>query len=280
MKFTKMTGIGNDYVYIDCRGKSYKNFEKLSIFLSNRNFGVGSDGIILICESLVADFKMRIFNADGSEASMCGNGIRCVSKFVYDKKLISKNSVSIETNSGIKYIDLVIDDGVCTSAVVDMDKPIFESDDFLISGNGMKTSVQNFLGVDYTLNLVSMGNPHAVIVVPSIDDVDVDKVGSYMENLKIFKDRCNIEFIEIVDRENIIMRVYERGSGQTLACGTGACASVVAAFNLNLVDEVCGVSLLGGDLSIKYDQSNMHVFLTGGATSVFEGSIELSEEFI
>ncbi|MFI3260196.1 MAG: diaminopimelate epimerase [bacterium] len=273
MKFTKMNGIGNDYVYINCMENNMpSDIEDLAISLSNRNFGIGSDGIILIDKSDIADFKMNIYNADGSLAMMCGNGIRCVGKYVYDKKLTTKDVITIETLSGIKTLDLIIENNICIGAKVDMGAPIFNTNDFPKNDiNEMSKVTVTINDTDYELNLVSMGNPHAVTFIENVDDLEIEKIGPMIENLDIFPNRINVEFIEVIDKDNIKMRVWERGSGETLACGTGSCASVVAAHNNNLINSKCNVSLIGGNLLIDYTEDT--VFMSGPATTVFEGEM-------
>lgn len=277
MNFTKMTGIGNDYVYINCmENKINCDIEKLAINLSNRNFGIGSDGVILIDRSDIADFKMNIYNLDGSQGNMCGNGIRCVGKFVYDKKLTSKEIITVETLSGIKTLELKIENNICIGARVDMGEPIFDSIDFP-KIESQKIKKVNIIANEnsYELTLVSMGNPHAVVFVNDIEKIDIQKDGKMIENLSIFPNRINVEFIEVMDKENIKMRVWERGSGQTLACGTGACASTVAAYVNELTNSSVKVHLLGGELDIEYNTQDNHVYMTGPATTVFEGTINL-----
>lgn len=268
IKFTKMHGLGNDYVYIDCvRNELDIDFSSLAKKISDRHFGVGSDGLILICKSDLADFRMRMFNFDGSEAEMCGNGIRCVGKYVYDNRLTEKEDISIETLAGIKYLKLNVVDSKVESVCVDMGEPIL--DEKLIPSLSSKFN----LSIDdknFSITCVSMGNPHAVIVVDNITDDLVLHYGKLIESDNHFPNRTNVEFIEIIDRNHINMRVFERGAGETFACGTGACASVVACILNGLVDRNVIVTLLGGDLSISWNQNN-HVYMTGPATCVFDG---------
>lgn len=278
IRFTKMHGLGNDYVYIDyTNGQEIKNISNLARFLSNRHFGVGSDGLILICESTVADFKMRMFNYDGSEAEMCGNGIRCVGKFVYDKGLTNKDAITVETLAGIKKLKFNVKEGKVETVEVDMGKPILEAKDIPVISNEYPVKNLKIKAYDkeFIFTCVSMGNPHAITIVKNVKDFDVEKYGKILENDEHFPRRANIEFIELADRSNIKMRVWERGAGETLACGTGACASVVAC-NLNdYIENEANVELLGGRLNIKWDKESNHIYMTGTATTVFEGKLEL-----
>ena len=274
IKFTKMEGLGNDYVYIDCTNQFLKqDLEDLAKKMSNRHFGVGSDGIILICKSYVADFKMRMFNFDGSEAEMCGNGIRCVGKFVYDKGLTNKTTVTIETLAGIKVLNLNIEDKKVKTVCVDMGMPIFTPEQIPVIANNepvtnLKLSAED---KDFLFTCISMGNPHAITKVENLDKFDIEKYGKVLEIDKHFPKRCNIEFIEIIDENNIKMRVWERGAGETLACGTGACATAVACNINGITKEEVNVKLLGGTLKIKWDKKDNHVYMTGPAKTVFEG---------
>jgi len=277
LEFTKMEGLGNDYVYIDCTKKKKEEIEeisKLASKISDRHFGIGSDGLILICKSDIADFKMQMYNQDGSQAEMCGNGIRCVGKFVYDKGLTNKTNITIETLAGIKTLDMNIKDNKVESVTVNMGKPIFEENKIPCIADNYKNNVSyvkiNVLDKEFIFTCVSMGNPHAITIVDNVDDFDVEKYGKIIECDKHFPKKTNVEFIEIVDKNIIKMRVWERGAGETLACGTGASASVVACIINNLINRNCNikVKLLGGDLSIKWDE---YVFMTGPAKIVFEG---------
>lgn len=274
IKFTKMQGLGNDYVYIDSTKENIENPSMLSKYISDRHFGVGSDGLILICPSDKADFRMRMFNSDGSEAEMCGNGIRCVGKFVYDKKLTDKTLVTIETKAGIKTLKLNVKDKEVDTVRVDMGIPIIESEKIpVITDEKIAQNLRlNALDKSFDFTCVSMGNPHAVTIVDNISDFDVKKYGSILEVNEVFPNKTNVEFVEIKDPENIKMRVWERGAGETLACGTGACASVVAC-NLNgLTKRRVNVELLGGNLNIELGEDN-HVYMTGPAVTVFEGEL-------
>ena len=280
IKFTKMHGLGNDYVYIDAINQKIENESSLAKFVSNRHFGIGSDGLILICKSEVADFKMRMFNSDGSEAEMCGNGIRCVGKFVYDKGLTNKTTVKIETLAGIKTLILNTKDGKVETARVDMGEPILEAEKIPVisTEKPVKNLELEAENKKFKFTCVSMGNPHAITIVENTKEFDVEKYGKVLEVDKAFPKKANIEFAQIIDRQNINMRVWERGAGETLACGTGACATAVAC-NLNgLTDRKVNIELLGGTLNIEWNETDNHVYMTGPAVTVFDG--ELYEEAI
>ena len=281
IKFTKMEGLGNDYVYVDCTKKSNEEIDYISkcvCKISNRHFGVGSDGLILICKSDVADFKMQMYNKDGSQAQMCGNGIRCVGKYVYDKGLTHKNSITVETLAGIKKLDFDIKDNKVESVTVNMGKPIFQENlipcvaDTIVKNDVNEISHVRLrvLDKDFDFTCVSMGNPHAIATVDDVDNFDVEKYGKIVECDEHFSQKTNVEFIEILNKSTIKMRVWERGAGETLACGTGASASAVACILNELVDgnKEIKVKLLGGDLLIKWDKD---VYMTGPAKIVFEG---------
>ena len=255
LKFTKMHGLGNDYVYMDCtKSGEPEDIISLACFVSNRHFGVGSDGLILICKSDICDFKMRMFNLDGSEAEMCGNGIRCVGKFVYDKGLTSKTEITVETLAGVKKLKLQVEEGKVQTVEVDMGEPILEaqripviSDEYPVKNLKLQAE-----GKEFTFTCVSVGNPHAITIVDNVDEFDVEKYGKKLEVDKHFPEKANIEFIQIVDKNTIKMRVWERGSGETFACGTGASA-VDVAFNLNGLNEVdVTLKLLCVDLQIQW----------------------------
>lgn len=287
LEFTKMQGIGNDYVYIDCTKKELENPEKISQIVSDRHFGIGSDGLILILNSKIADFKMEIYNADGSQAEMCGNGIRCVAKFVYDKGLTEKTKIKIETLAGIKELELNVENGKVKTVKVDMGEPILEAEkipvyiDEKMKTEGITlTSVIKNLKLEaynksFTFTCVSMGNPHAITFIENVEKFDVKKFGSIFESAKSFPNKSNIEFVEIIDKENINMRVWERGSGETMACGTGASASVVACILNNKTSNKVKVHLLGGELYIEWNKENNHIYMTGPAEIVFEGKIDI-----
>ena len=280
IKFTKMHGLGNDYVYIDAIDQKIENESSLAKFVSNRHFGIGSDGLILICKSEIADFKMRMFNSDGSEAEMCGNGIRCVGKFVYDKGLTNKTTVKIETLAGIKTLILNTKDGKVETARVDMGEPILEAEKIPVIST--EKTVKNLEleaeNKKFKFTCVSMGNPHAITIVENTKEFEVERYGKILEVDKAFPKKANIEFAQVIDKENIKMRVWERGAGETLACGTGACATAVAC-NLNgLTDRKVNIELLGGTLNIEWNETDNHVYMTGPAVTVFDG--ELYEEAI
>ncbi len=275
LKFTKMQGLGNDYVYMDMIHQEIENIPKLAKFVSNRNWGIGSDGLILIDKSNIADFKMKMFNSDGSQSEMCGNGIRCVGKFVYDKGLTNKREISIETLAGIKKLKLNVQNGKVENVRVDMGQPILEADKIPVVSN--KEIVKNLKieAVDkaFMVTCVSMGNPHAVIILEDIDQFDVEKYGKEIENNPKFPNKVNVEFIKIEDRKHVKMRVWERGTGETLACGTGACSAVVAGILNDVLDRNVIVRLLGGNLQIEWKEEDNHVYMTGAAVTVFDGSL-------
>ena len=277
IKFTKMQGLGNDYVYMDAIHQKIENESSLAQFVSNRHFGIGSDGLILICESDVADFKMRMFNSDGSEAEMCGNGIRCVGKFVYDKGLTDKTTVTIETLAGIKTLELNTKDGKVETVKVDMGEPILNPKEIPVISD--EEPVKNLMleaeGRKFKFTCVSMGNPHAITEVEDTDKFDVEKYGKVLEVDKAFPNKTNVEFIQIVDKNHVKMRVWERGAGETLACGTGACATAVACYLNGKTDRNVEVELLGGKLFIEWNEENNHIYMTGPAVTVFEGVLEI-----
>ena len=277
MEFTKMHGCGNDYVYVNGFTNKIENPNKLSEIVSNRNFGIGSDGLIVINPSDVADFKMSMYNADGSEGKMCGNGIRCVAKYVYDNKMTDKTTITVETLSGIKTLVLNVEDEKVKTVRVNMGTPILKSKDVPVVSDKEQVIDEPIKVNDkeYRITCVSMGNPHAVTFIDDTDSLEIEKIGPLFENNEIFPDRVNTEFIQVVDRNNIKMRVWERGSGETLACGTGACASVVACVLNDLTENKVTVSLLGGDLFIEYNQEENVVYMTGPATISFTGNIEV-----
>lgn len=277
MKFTKMQGCGNDYVYVDCTKSLIENIRETAVKISDRHFGVGGDGLILIRPSQTADFMMDMYNNDGSSGKMCGNGIRCVGKFVYDNGLTDKKQLRIETLSGIKELDLTVEDKKVTCVTVNMGSPATNS-----SSIPVKSEKEILLrepitvgGQQYEITCVSMGNPHAVVFVEDPKKVPLDKIGPLFEHHEIFPERVNTEFVRVIDRKHIEMRVWERGSGETLACGTGSCASAVACILNGLTDDEVTVSLLGGELKIRYDRENNTVFMTGPAVKVFDGEYEL-----
>ncbi len=274
IKFTKMHGLGNDYVYIDAINQKIENRSELAKYVSDRHFGIGSDGLILICESKVADFRMQMFNSDGTEAEMCGNGIRCVGKFVYDKGMTQKETITVETLAGIKTLKFTIKENKVEKVRVDMGEPIFEPTRIPVISE--QKPVRNLeIKVDdrkFTFTAVSMGNPHAITFIDeNVKDFDIHKYGKIVEIDKAFPKKTNVEFINIIDKNNIKMRVWERGAGETLACGTGACASAVASCINGYTDRNVNVELLGGNLEIEWNEQDNHVYMTGPATTVFEG---------
>lgn len=282
MKFTKMHGCGNDYIYIDCTKEFVENEEKAAIILSDRHFGIGGDGIILIKKGKNADFEMVMYNADGSRGAMCGNGIRCVAKYCYDHKLTDKTSFTIESMGAVKYIETNVENGEVVSAKVDMGKPSLIASQIPVNINKLKAVDEpiEICGREFKMTCVSMGNPHAVMFIDEHPkDFDLEKYGKASEgNTDVFPDRVNAEFAKVIDRKNIEMRVYERGSGETLACGTGSCATAVAAITLGLCDNNVTVHLLGGDLEISWSaDENDSVFMTGAAKEVFTGEVDLSK---
>lgn len=273
MKFTKMHGAGNDYIYINGITQSLNDLSSLALRLSNRNFGIGSDGLVVILPSDKADFRMQMFNSDGSEAEMCGNATRCVGKYVFDNKLTDKKEITLETKAGIKYITLLEGDYKARKVTVDMGEPILDPN--LIPVNVNEQHVLNYpLDIDgkiWKISCVSMGNPHAVVFTEGIKDFDLTTIGPKFEKNPIFPRKTNTEFIEVIDRSTLNMRVWERGAGETLACGTGACASAVAAVLNNYCDRKITIHLIGGSLDIEWRESNNHVYMTGEAVTVFEG---------
>ena len=273
MKFTKMHGCGNDYVYVNLFEEKIDNPAELSIKVSDRHFGIGSDGLITIGPSDVADFRMRIYNADGSEAEMCGNGIRCVAKYVYDHKMTDKTEISVESGAGIKYLTLFVEKGKVEQVRVDMGEPILEPAQIPVLAEGDKVvyDPNEVCGKIWNMSCVSMGNPHAVVFVDNVADFEIEKYGPYFEKHERFPKRTNTEFVEIISREEINMRVWERGSDETWACGTGTCASVMACILNNRTDNKVLVHLRGGDLTIEYNDKTNHIFMTGPATEVFSG---------
>ena len=279
MKSTKMHGLGNDYVYVNCFEEKIDNPPAVARFVSDRHFGIGSDGLIMINPSKTADFEMEMYNADGSRGEMCGNGIRCVAKYVYDYGLTDKTQISVETLGGIKYLDLTVEDGKVSLVKVDMGKPELEADLIPIISEREQVIDEPIEvdGKEYHMTGVSMGNPHAVIYVDDVKGLDLEKIGPKFENHERFPKRINTEFVHCIDRQTVEMRVWERGSGETLACGTGACAVAVSSILNNLTDTQVTVKLLGGDLQIEWDREKDRVFMTGPATVVFDGVIDITE---
>lgn len=280
IEFTKMHGCGNDYIYIDCFKQEINNPEELSINLSRQHFSIGGDGVILICPSDKADAKMRIFNLDGSEGKMCGNGIRCVAKYLYDNGILDineKSELTIETLSGIKNLKAYTQDGKVTRLRVDMGKASLKASDIPVTADS-ETVINKPVEIDgetYNITCVSMGNPHCVVFVNNVDGFDVETVGKKFEHHEMFPDRVNTEFVKVINNKTLKMRVWERGNGETLACGTGACAAVVAACENGICkkDEDITVKLTGGELTIRYTDDT--VYMTGDARLVFEGEVEI-----
>ena len=279
LNFTKMTGLGNDYIYVDCTdGTKLKNIPEMAKKLSDRHFGIGADGLILIDkpDNKQSDFKMRIFNSDGSEAEMCGNGIRCVAKYIHDHNLSTNDKIAIDTLAGIKKVKILEnDEGVCNEAIVDMGEPIFQDKNipYNVYEPFNKDLDINVEGGKMRFTVVSMGNPHAVPFVEDLDDLQIEMCGPVIESNPIFPNRTNVEFVQIIDKNNIRVRVWERGVGETFACGTGACAAVVASGLNGYTDEIVNVSLPGGKLKIEWGKDN-HIYMQGPATTVFEGKLE------
>ncbi len=273
IRFTKMHGIGNDYIYLDCINHTPERLADLAIEMSDRHTGVGGDGIILICGSSVADFQMKIFNADGSEAKMCGNGSRCVAKYVFDKGLTAKKDISLETLSGIKYLHIHENEGIVDVVTVDMGVPQLApvSIPVIFDGERMVEQLVEVDGKSFEITAISMGNPHGVVFVDSLDGADVLNDGPLLECHEIWPDKANIEFAEVISPTEIRMRVWERGSGETMACGTGACATAVASAVTGRTSRHVTVHLRGGDLAILWDEKDGHVYMTGAAETVFEG---------
>lgn len=297
MKFTKMHGIGNDYVYVNCFEEQVDHPSELAQRVSDRHFGVGSDGLILIKPSELADFEMDMYNADGSRGAMCGNGIRCVAKYVYDHGLTEKKQISVATGSGIKYLDLTVENGKVSLVRVDMGSPILEAEKIPADASqfeGNRNTDLNDSGVadgktvpdgaliaqklcvqgkEYEATCVSMGNPHCVVCVDDVDALEIEAIGPHFECHPAFPDRVNTEFIRVIDRQTVQMRVWERGSGETWACGTGACAVAVACILNGWTEDEVTVKLRGGDLKIFWDRQNGTVYMTGPATTVYDGEL-------
>ena len=281
MKFTKMHGCGNDYVYVDCTEHMLADPSAAAIAVSDRHFGVGGDGLILICPSDKADFRMAMYNADGSEGSMCGNGIRCVAKFVYDKGLTDKTTLNIETKAGIKTLELTVENGKVSTVKVNMGMPDFRAVAVPVVGLGREVpglgegvvgQTVTVAGKPWTMTCLSMGNPHAVVWVDDVASLPLEQIGPAFEHAPYFPDRVNTEFVQVLNDHEINMRVWERGSGETLACGTGACASVAACYLNGRTGTQVMVHLRGGDLAVELGEDGC-IYMTGPATTVFEGEI-------
>lgn len=280
LQFTKMEGLGNDYIYLDAvRGFIPSDIPSLSIRMSDRHTGVGADGIIVIHPSDKADFRMAMYNADGSEGKMCGNGSRCIAKYVYDNGLTDKRRITLETLAGIKVLDIVSLDesGKVDMVTVDMGEPVLDACQVpaVCADVRMIAMPVEVAGKQLRITAVSMGNPHGVVFVPKLAEVDVHGLGRILETADIFPDRANIEFVEAEDAANLRMRVWERGSGETMACGTGACATLVAAVLNGLSGRQATIHLLGGDLRIRWDEADNHVYMTGPARTAFTGTYQL-----
>lgn len=282
MKFTKMQGLGNDYVYVNCFKERIDNPSEVAKFVSDRHFGIGSDGLIMINPSKVADFEMEMYNADGSRGEMCGNGIRCVAKYVYDYGLTDKTHISVETLGGIKYLDLTVKDGKVALVRVDMGEPELDPEKIPIIMKGYSDETDRVLnapikvdGKEYHMTGVSMGNPHDVVYIDDVQGLDIEKIGPKFENHERFPQRINTEFSRVIDRKTVEMRVWERGSGETLACGTGACAVAVASILNGYTEREVEIRLLGGNLQIEWNEEDNHVYMTGPAAVVFDGEIDL-----
>lgn len=280
MKFTKMQGIGNDYVYVNCFEETVGNPSAVARFVSDRHFGIGSDGLILIKPSEIADCEMDMYNMDGSQGAMCGNGIRCVAKYAYEHNIARKEHLTIATKSGLKYLDLTVKDGKVSSVKVNMGSPILTADQIPVVSE-KEMVIHEPLEVSketYYITAVSMGNPHVIVYIKDVEHLDIEKIGPFFENHPVFPDRVNAEFVEIIDSHTVRMRVWERGAGETLACGTGACAVAVSSILNGLVDgeKPVTVKLRGGDLEIFWDRQENLVYMTGPAETVFDGEIDLS----
>ena len=280
MKFTKMQGIGNDYVYVNCFKEEVKDPAAVARFVSDRHFGIGSDGLILIRPSEKADCTMDMYNLDGSQGAMCGNGIRGVAKYANDYGIVDKTDLAEETKAGIKYLHLTLKDGKVSEVRVNMGAPILEAEKIPIVSEKEQVIDESLEveGKEYYITGVSMGNPHAVIFLDySPKELELEKIGPSFENHKRFPDRINTEFVHVLNRNTVEMRVWERGSGETMACGTGACAVAVASILNGFTEDEVTVKLLGGDLKIFWDRKENLVYMTGPATTVFDGEIELPE---
>lgn len=289
MKFTKMHGLGNDYVYVSlingCPGNKLPenlimdNISGIARFISDRHFGVGSDGLVLIMSSGTADFRMRMFNSDGSEAEMCGNAIRCVGKYVYDNGFTAKTGISVETLAGIKMLDMTVEEGKVTLVKVDMGEPVLYPPDIPVKSNKEKfvSEPVEIDGKEYKVTCVSMGNPHAVTYVDDVMNFPLEKTGPKMETHPLFPRKINAEFVQVLDKSTLKMRVWERGAGETMACGTGASAVLVASVLSGVSDSKAVVKLLGGDLIIEWNECDNHVYMTGPAVKVFDGEIGLEQ---
>ena len=277
MRFTKMQGLGNDYVYVNCFQETVENPSELAVKVSDRHFGIGSDGLILIRPSEAADFEMAMYNADGSRGEMCGNGIRCVAKYVYDYGLTDKTNISVDTKSGIKYLDLTVANGKVALVKVNMGQPELNAEKIPMIYKKQQVIQQPLAVKDniYEVTAVSMGNPHVIVYMDQIRDLAIEKIGPDFEKHPAFPEGVNTEFVHVIDRKTVEMRVWERGSGETLACGTGACAVAVACVLNGYTEEEVTVRLLGGELKIFWNRKENLVYMTGPAEVVFDGTINL-----
>lgn len=278
--FTKMHGLGNDYICINCLENilAENKLPQIARYMCNRNFGIGADGLILVQESTIADIKMRIFNKDGSEAEMCGNGIRCFAKYVYDNRIIDKQTISIETKAGVKLIRLKVLNGEVQEAQVDMGRPIFDDIKNISVQNNYRIPISVNIKVDDTRfigNYVSMGNPHLVIFVNNVENIDIEKYGPAIENMKCFPNKINVEFVQALGRNTLKIRTWERGVGETYACGTGSCASFCIAYYKGICSSYVKAILRGGELNLNYNKQNGHIIMSGIATKVYDGNINI-----
>lgn len=277
IRFTKMQGAGNDYVYVNCFSQQIENPAEMAKWVSDRHFGIGSDGLVLIMPSETCDFRMRMFNADGSEAEMCGNATRCVGKYVYDNKLTTKTAFSLETKAGVKQLTLFVgEDALVNWVTVDMDRPILAATQIPVISENAQV-IDEPIEVDgetYHITAVSMGNPHAVLFVDDVDRLDLEKIGPKFENHPRFPKRTNTEFTQVISPDLIKMRVWERGAGETLACGTGACATLVACVLNHKTNRKAKLQLVGGELEIEWCEKTDTILMSGPAATVFEGTFE------
>ncbi len=273
-KFSKWHGCGNDFVFVNGFNENVDGIPASATAICDRKFGVGADGVILILPSEKCDFRMQIFNSDGSEAEMCGNGIRCFARYAYENKLTDKLTFTVETKAGIITPQIIIEDNKTNSVCVNMGQPVLESEKIPVQGFGNRRIISEAITVDgskFDITCVSMGNPHCVIFVSDINKTDINKWGPILEKYKIFPNKTNVEFVQVINRKHLRMRVWERGAGITLACGTGACATLTAAVLNNLSERKAKLELDGGDLSIEWNASDNNIYMTGPATKVFEG---------
>ena len=278
--FTKMHGLGNDYICINCLENilAENKLPQIARYMCNRNFGIGADGLILVQESTIADIKMRIFNKDGSEAEMCGNGIRCFAKYIYDNKIIDKQSISIETKAGVKGVRLKVLNGEVYEIEVDMGRPIFDDIKNISVQNNYRIPISVNIKVDDTRfigNYVSMGNPHLVIFVNNVENIDIEKYGPAIENMKCFPNKINVEFVQALGRNTLKIRTWERGVGETYECGTGSCASFCIAYYKGICSSYVKAILRGGELNLNYNKQNGHIIMSGIATKVYDGNINI-----